>query len=831
MWSREGRQCGRDGEPQKVHVIVVHHRGQDILRTCVETVLSSIGVDLRVVVVGNGGTEEIPVDVVDDPRVAVLQLARGVGFSKANNRGVAWARRNLGEPDYYYFLNNDTESAPEALSRLVQTLQERSGAAVVGPQLRIAWAREYLNSLGLNVTEDGWGWDEGIGQRITRHGEPMALRRVLAVTGSALLIRAAALHRVGGWTELYGYYFEDIDLCLKVWEAGLEVLHQPEAIVYHHVSATMTLESKRKVFLFWRNRLLLTMVHWPLARLVRVLTTVVCNQIWEPNQEAGRQLRFRALLAAAGRSPSAFLARWTRPGKETSWMEFLKPRGSIPPIRLPTATDQWAAPRAEVPSSGRVLVVGAAPLLMEQADRNFAAGARTWQLTKPILDAGYEVVLVGCRLPHTYPPETPAELVVADSDRFRYLSVAPEVFHREGFLARMVESFDPRAIVYAHASVSFVSKLVPSGPPSWLDVNGHVMTEAQAKAAVYRNDLFLDHFFRMVLDLMRCGDRYSSCCEPQTWAMVGELGLLGRLNSHNAGETLVFTIPVGVADEPYERRNRAFRGRDVPDDAFVVLWSGGYNTWTDVETMFAGLEWAMEREPSIHFVSTGGQIDGHDEVTYPDFVSRIESSRFKDRFILRGWIPREDVPDHYLDADVGLNCEKPIYEVVLGSKQRILDWSRAALPPVTSRLTELSQTVEREGVGWTFPPGDFKSLGATLVELARDRAQVRETGMKFRTRMRELYGYSATTAPLLEWLRDPTRASDRHRSTHGVEGLLWRQSILTRRILEYERRLRIGAEESAIGPDGLARVDVPVASSSSLGRRLRRWWRTPTRWR
>ena len=45
-----------------------------------------------------------------------------------------------------------------------------------------------------------------------------------------------------GPLDLYDYYFEDIDLCLKIRGSGFGVVHVPDAVVGHHVSATMTLE-------------------------------------------------------------------------------------------------------------------------------------------------------------------------------------------------------------------------------------------------------------------------------------------------------------------------------------------------------------------------------------------------------------------------------------------------------------------------------------------------------------------------------------------------------------------------------------------------------------
>ena len=86
----------------------------------------------------------------------------------------------------------------------------------------IEGARGDCNSLGLNVTRDGEAWDEGIGRLSTSGARFRRARPVLAVTGSALLVRRAAFEALGGWDELYGWYYEDVDLCLRARAAGWE---------------------------------------------------------------------------------------------------------------------------------------------------------------------------------------------------------------------------------------------------------------------------------------------------------------------------------------------------------------------------------------------------------------------------------------------------------------------------------------------------------------------------------------------------------------------------------------------------------------------------------
>lgn len=454
----------------------------------------------------------------------------------------------------------------------------------------------------------------------------------------------------------------------------------------------------------------------------------------------------------------------------------------------------------------RVLIMGSSPLLFENADRTYAPGVRTWQLTKPVVDAGHDALLLGLRLPHAYPESAPPE-TMSDYQGMTYLSMEPEVFNRPGYVQGLADDFDPEAVVYPHATASFHPSIYEPLVPVWIDINGHVMTEAQAKAAVYQDDSYLDYFFWKNLAMLQRGDRFSTVCEAQTNALLGELGMVGRLSSKTNGRPLVHTVPVGVDTQDYPHDTNVIRGVDVDPSHFVVLWSGGYNTWTDVDTMFEGLIYAMERDPSIRFVSTGGQIDGHDEMTYPRLLGHIEGSSFKERFIMKGWLPREMVPSFFHEADLGINCEKDICEVRFGSKQRILDWSRAALPVVTTRLTELSQVIEQKGIGHTVQIGDAEELGKKILAAAEDRQATAELGRHAQAVLRDVFAYERTVADLLEWLERPEPAPDRDRFPTCIEAIV-------AKLNELESRLEQGAEVKAT-PERQAEIPEPAAPAEA----------------
>jgi glycosyltransferase involved in cell wall biosynthesis len=301
--------------------------------------------------------------------------------------------------------------------------------------------------------------------------------------------------------------------------------------------------------------------------------------------------------------------------------------------------------------------------------------------------------------------------------------------------------------------------------PLWGDLYGSLMAEAQLKAQVFQDDAYLAHFWQIEMQALERADRFSTVSERQQWALIGELGLVGRLNRWTSGYAFATTIPIaappsteGAAGEP-PPSGRTVRGKLVPDAAFIILYSGGYNTWCDVEGMVAALDRLMSRYPQVRLVSTGGYIAGHDPLTFARMERLIRDSPHADRYHLQGWVPAADLPGYYREADVALNVDKPSYEAQLGSRTRVMDWMAAGLPCVMSALPELADEVRGAGAGLTYPAGDVEALAACLERCLREPDLLRD--MRTRTQaLCQRFSVEATTSELLRWAAAPTHAPD-----------------------------------------------------------------------
>ncbi|HPQ41818.1 MAG TPA: glycosyltransferase, partial [bacterium] len=465
----------------------------------------------------------------------------------------------------------------------------------------------------------------------------------------------------------------------------------------------------------------------------------------------------------------------------------------------------------------RILVFALCPLPFENTQKNFGPGIRAWQFVKPLLDRGDSVMMIANRIPFIYPPDTPPEVKTV-VDGFTMYNMNDRMFRDSRRIQDIHDRFQPEAILAATIFSTPPLADLRFSCPVWIDLFGHVMAEAQAKAYRYRDNSFLEHLRCHEMQAIEIGDVFSTVSRAQEFATIGELGFINRLNSETTGYRFCRTIPCAMDPVLYSHDRTVFRGIDVPDTAFVVLWSGGYNTWTDTDTLFEGLTYAMAENPDIWFVSTGGQIDGHDELTYPAFVEKAQKSQFRDRFIFRGWIPKADVHNYYFESNVGVNIDRYMYEGMLGSKNRVLDWMRAGLPSLIGELCELSYELPALGLAYSYPLHDPTALGRKILELAADPTAVSETGQQARDYGLKHLSFHETTRIFRDWVDHPEPAPDRIdgrgevetcESGHSVDGD-YIQSLLSqidrknRHIDQLERYVRHLEKEIVTRSDGAA---------------------------
>ena len=229
-----------EGQGNDLAIIIVSANNAEWLEPCLRTVFASAGdASIDVVVVDNESTDGTRRLVEEQfPSVRVVG-SRNLGFSHANNRGVATCGAR-----YYLFLNPDTEIVSGTFGDLVAAMDARPAVGLIGVR---------------QLTADGTLWptiryfpspSRALGEALASERWPIHARwagerelnldlyqRELScdwTTGSFMLARREALMSSGLLDERFFMYAEEIDLCLRIKRAGWEIRHLPTMTIVHH---------------------------------------------------------------------------------------------------------------------------------------------------------------------------------------------------------------------------------------------------------------------------------------------------------------------------------------------------------------------------------------------------------------------------------------------------------------------------------------------------------------------------------------------------------------------------------------------------------------------
>ena len=252
-----------------VHVLVINWNGREHLHDCFESLLSVSYSNVRFILLDNASDDDSVQFVQNtfghDKRVGFIECPTNLGWSGANNAGMLAAIE--ANARYVLLLNNDTRVEPEFLSLLVTHAEDDETVGALSPRLLMFDEPTVINSLGLESSIIGAGWDKGIGQQSV--DIPNKKESILGVCGAAMFIRCEALAQSGLLPEDFGIYLDDLDLSMRIWGAGYSIERCDSSVVYHKFSATMGkgASARQKYYLNTRNRSRIVLRNFPLSKL------------------------------------------------------------------------------------------------------------------------------------------------------------------------------------------------------------------------------------------------------------------------------------------------------------------------------------------------------------------------------------------------------------------------------------------------------------------------------------------------------------------------------------------------------------------------------------
>ena len=275
-------------------VVLTQGRRPAELRAAVDSLLAQRGVEVDVVVVGNGWEPSgLPAGVRS------VALAEDRGIPAGRNAGVPAV-----EGELLFFLDDDARlAAPDALARV---------AALLAPDVGLVQLRVAPSTPGVPPRD----WVPRL-----RVGDPARSSDVTAVWEGAVAMPRAVFEQIGGWPEEFRFVHEGVDLAWRVMDTGRRVLYAGDVAALHPVYATASHDyslrygARNRVFLARRHLPLPLAVLYVLGFVARTLPLLARSR--EAAREAARGYRAGLREPCGRRRPlkARTLWRMTKAGR------------------------------------------------------------------------------------------------------------------------------------------------------------------------------------------------------------------------------------------------------------------------------------------------------------------------------------------------------------------------------------------------------------------------------------------------------------------------------------------------------------------------------------
>lgn len=225
----------------EISIIITNYKTRGLLKQCLKGIRAfPPSVTYEVIVVDNASGDG-SVELVREhfPEVRLIASDTNLGFHRGNNLGIAAASGR-----YIIVLNTDIAFLDDSINVMYRFMQEHPDAALMGPKLKNPdgstqlsclrfpsvlvplYRRTFLGQLPMAK--------RAIDQYLMADFDHQSTRTVDWILGACIIVRRAAIDRVGLMDEDLFLYFGDVAWCKKFWAAGYQVYYYAETDIVHY---------------------------------------------------------------------------------------------------------------------------------------------------------------------------------------------------------------------------------------------------------------------------------------------------------------------------------------------------------------------------------------------------------------------------------------------------------------------------------------------------------------------------------------------------------------------------------------------------------------------
>ena len=247
-------------------VFIVTYNSAPLLRSCLDSLQAQTLDTVEVIVVDNASRDDSAAIVrADYPAVRLIASAANLGFGNANNLALSEARGR-----YIVLLNPDAVLLPDTLARALAHMEANPEVGMGGGLLQGTqgeWqpsARQFPSLLNDGLTLSGlanrYPQSPFFGRFDRSWADPLAAAAVDWVPGAFVILRRSLVDNIGLFDPRFFLYYEEVDLCRRIHQAGFKVYYWPDLVITHIGGAssetveTLAFSCSGKQLTLWRMR-------------------------------------------------------------------------------------------------------------------------------------------------------------------------------------------------------------------------------------------------------------------------------------------------------------------------------------------------------------------------------------------------------------------------------------------------------------------------------------------------------------------------------------------------------------------------------------------------
>ena len=252
-------------------VIIVTYNGKNLLGRFLPSIMNLDYENLEVIIVDNASTDNSVQFLKEHySNCKVVKSPQNFGTAEGSNLGIPYAKG-----EYILWLSNDMELDPSLLRWMVKTAECSPKIGICTCKMRRITAQgkklNIIDSVGAEIDRFGFPSARGINE--PDKGQLDETSEVFFSFGGAMLIKKELINKIGAYDPTFFTLADDIDLCWRAHLAGYQVVVQPQALLYHRVSATLgtTFGRSKKRYMAEKNTFRMLIKNYSSSTLAKIL--------------------------------------------------------------------------------------------------------------------------------------------------------------------------------------------------------------------------------------------------------------------------------------------------------------------------------------------------------------------------------------------------------------------------------------------------------------------------------------------------------------------------------------------------------------------------------